>query len=76
MVKGRDTQLLISVFLDDAQSVVMGVKRSHEDERDIDFVRRVQMLNLSHGEVEERHIVLDFERAFRASHAFTAVVNL
>lgn len=73
MVKGRDTQLLIGIFLDDTQSVFMGVKRCHEDERNIDFVRRVQMLNLSHGEVEERHVVLDFERAFRASHAFTTV---
>lgn len=32
-------------------------------------MRRVEVLNLAHGEVEERHIVLDLERRLGASHA-------
>lgn len=46
----------------------MGIKGGHEDERDIDTLGCVEVLDLADGKVEECHVVFDLERALRASH--------
>lgn len=69
LIEGGNAQLLVRILLDDAEGVVVCVERRHEDERHIDLVGRVQVLDLTHGEVEEGHVVLDLESALCASHA-------
>ena len=68
LVEGGNAELLVSVLLDDAKGVVMGVEGGHKDEGNIDAVSRVQVLDLAHGEVEEGHVVLDLERALCTGH--------
>ena len=41
LVKSGDADLLVGVFLDNAEGIVVGVERGHEDERDIDTVSGV-----------------------------------
>ena len=59
LVEGGDTKLLVRILLDDSEGVLVGVERSHEDERDIHFIVGVQMFDLTNGQIEEGHIVLD-----------------
>lgn len=48
-------------FLNDPGRILIRVETVHQDERNIDFMGRVQMLNLSHGEVQESHSIPDFD---------------
>jgi len=68
LVEGGDANLLIGVFFDDTEGIVMGIEGSHEDERDIDTVGGVEMLDLTDGEIEEGHVVLYLESALCAGH--------
>jgi hypothetical protein len=44
LVEGQDVDVVVLVFLDNSSSVIIGVERVHEDERDIDTVSRVEVL--------------------------------
>ena len=68
LIEGSDSELLIGVFLDDAKRVLMRIERGHKDERDIDTLGGVEMLDLAHGKIEESHVVFDLKRALRTSH--------
>ena len=68
LVEGCDAKLLVRILLDDSESILVGVERSHEDEGDVHLVGGVQMLDLTHGQVEEGHVVLYFQSALSTSH--------
>ena len=68
LVEGGDTELLIRVFLDDAQCIVVSIERCHEDQRNVDFVGGVEVFNLTDGQVQERHVILDFKSGFSSGH--------
>ena|SRR6267154_6908801 len=68
LIERGDPELLICILLNDAECVFMRVKRGHQNERDIDTMRRVEMLNLAHGKVEKGHVVLDLKRRLRPGH--------
>ena len=68
LVEGRDSELLVGVFLDDTQGILMGIERGHEDEGYIDLVSRVEVLDLADSEIEESHVVFDLQGTFGASH--------
>ena len=68
LVEGGDADLLVGVFLDDTEGIVMGVERSHEDEGNIDTMGGVEVLNLTDGEIEEGHIVLYLESTLGTGH--------
>lgn len=70
LIECRDAKLLICVLLNNTQGVLMGVEGRHENEGNIDPVARVKVLYLTHGEVEEGHIILDFQCALGTSHAY------
>ena len=59
LVESGDTKLLVGILLDDSEGILMGVERSHEDEGNIHLMGGVQMLDLTDGQVEEGHVVLD-----------------
>jgi hypothetical protein len=44
LVKSQNVDVVVLVFLDNSSSVIIGVERVHEDERDIDTVSRVEVL--------------------------------
>lgn len=44
LVESQDVDVVVLVFLDNSGSVIIGVERVHEDERDIDTVSRVEVL--------------------------------
>lgn len=44
LVESEDLDVVVRVFLDDALGIVVGVEGVHEDEWDVDFVFRVEML--------------------------------
>jgi len=44
LVESQDVDVVVLVFLDDSSSVIIGVERVHENERDIDTVSRVEVL--------------------------------
>ena len=69
LIEGGDAELLICILLDDAQGVIVCVERGHEDERNVDMVGGVEVLNLAHGQIQERHVVLHFEGGFGSGHA-------
>jgi hypothetical protein len=71
LVESQDVDVVVLIFLDNSSSVIIGVERVHEDERDIDTVSRVEVLlcqpiphtqstttthlNLPNGQVKESH---------------------
>lgn len=74
LVEGGNAKLLVRVLLDDAESVLVGVERCHEDEGDVDAVSGVEVLDLTHGQVEESHVILDLEGTLRTSHACSSII--
>ena len=68
LIKGGDPELLICVFLYDSKRVLMGVKRGHEDERDIDTLGSVEVLDLADSKIEECHVIFDLECTLRTGH--------
>ena len=69
LVERGNADLLVGVLLDDAEGVVVGVERGHENEGHVDSAGSVEVLDLSDGEIEEGHVVLDLEGTLRAGHA-------
>lgn len=61
------------ILLDDGSGVVVGVEGVHEDERDVDVISAVEVLNLTDGEIEERHAITDLNDGLgtNASHGGT-----
>ena len=47
----------------------MGVERCHEDERYVNLMCCIQVLDLLHNKVQEGHPIFYLERAFRAVNA-------
>jgi hypothetical protein len=68
LVESRDPQLLVRVLLDNAKRVVVGVEGGHEHEWHIDLARGIEVLDLTHGQVEEGHVVLDLKGRLGTSH--------
>jgi hypothetical protein len=60
LVEGHDINVVALVFLDDVLSVVIRVEGVHENERDVDIVGAIEVLNLSDGQIEEGHAIADF----------------
>jgi hypothetical protein len=60
LVEGQNGNVVVLVFLNNAGSVVVRVERVHEDEGHVDPVLRVEVLDLAHRQVEEGHVVADF----------------
>ena len=48
----------------------MCIERGHEDERDINTLGSVEVLDLADGKVEECHVVFDLEGTLRTSHTY------
>ena len=72
LVEGSDAKLLVGILLDDSEGILMGVERSHEDEGDIHLIGGVQMFDLTDGQVEESHVILDLQSALRAGHSYSS----
>jgi len=68
LIEGGDPELLVCVLLYDSKCVLMRIKRGHEDERDIDTLGSVEVLDLADSEIEECHVVFDLECTLRTSH--------
>ena len=68
LVECRDADLLVGILFDDAECVLVCIERGHEDERDIDLVGGVEVFNLSDGQIEEGHVILDLEGALCTGH--------
>jgi len=61
LVEGHDINVMTLVFLDDVLGVVVCVEGVHENERDVDIVCAVEVLNLSDRQIEERHAITDLD---------------
>lgn len=68
LVECRNADLLVCILFDDAESVLVCVERGHKDERDIDAAAGVEVLDLSDGQVEECHVILDLEGTLCTGH--------
>jgi len=66
LVEGKDIDVVALVLLDDGGSVVICVEGVHENERDVNVVGTVQVLDLSDGKIEEGHAVTDFNNGLGA----------
>jgi hypothetical protein len=44
------------------------VERRHKDQRNVDFMGGIEVLNLAHGQVQESHVILDLESGFSSGH--------
>lgn len=67
LVEGEDIDVVALVLLNDGSGVVVCVERVHEDERDVDVVCAVEVLDLSHGKVEEGHTITDLDNGLGAN---------
>jgi len=67
LVESKDLDVVVGVLLNDTLSVVVGVEGVHENKRNVDFVLRVQMLDLPDTQVEESHSLTDLDRALRGT---------
>jgi hypothetical protein len=66
LVEGKDIDVVALVLLDDGGGVVICVEGVHENERDINVVGTVQVLDLSDGKIEEGHAVTDLNNGLGA----------
>ena len=69
LVESGDTELLVRVLFDDTKSIIVCVKRSHEDERDVYAAGCVEVFDLTDSQVKESHVVFDFESTFGTGHS-------
>ena len=70
MIEGGDTKLLVRILLDDPQGIFVCVERCHKDQRNVDFMGSVEVFNLAHSQIQEGHVILDFESGFSSGHAY------
>ena len=70
LVEGEDINIVALVLFDDVGGVIIGVERIHQDERDVDTVDSVQVLDLTNRQVQEGHALtnLDDRLGSDASH--------
>lgn len=59
LVEGHDVDVVALVLLDDVGGIGVGVERVHENERNVDVVGAVEVLNLADRKVEEGHTITD-----------------
>jgi hypothetical protein len=67
LVEGEDVDIVALVLLNNGSSVVVCVERVHEDERDVDVVCAVEVLDLSNGKVEEGHAITNLDNRLGAN---------
>lgn len=60
--------MLVRILLDDSQSIFVCVEGCHKDQRNVDFMGSVEVLDLAHSKVQERHFIFDFESGFGSGH--------
>ena len=60
LVEGDDVDVVTLVLLDDGLGVLVGVEGVHKNERNVDVVGTVEVLDLAHRQVEEGHALTDF----------------
>lgn len=66
LVEGKDIDVVALILLDNGGSVVICVEGVHKNERDVDVVGTVQVLNLPDGKIEEGHAVTDLNNGLGA----------
>jgi hypothetical protein len=54
---------VVGVLLNDTLRVLVRIERVHEHKGNVDLVFRVEVLDLAHGQVEERHAVANLDGA-------------
>lgn len=67
LVEGEDVDVVALVLLDDGRGIVVGVERVHQDERHVRVISAVQVLDLSHGKVQEGHAITDLNDGLGAN---------
>ena len=68
LVEGRNAKLLVGIFFDDTEGVLVRVEGRHKNKGHVDLVGCVEMFNLTDGQVKESHVIFDFKGTFGASH--------
>lgn len=68
MIEGSDAELLVRVLLDDPQGIFVCVERGHKDQRNVDFMGGIEVLDLAYSQIQESHVILDFESGFSSGH--------
>ncbi|SRR5258707_4716378 len=68
LIEGGDSKLLICVLLDNPKCILMRIERGHENERDVDALGSVKVLDLADSKIEECHVVFDLKCTFRTGH--------
>lgn len=69
LVEGEDVNVVALVLLDDVGGVLVGVEGVHEDEGHVDIVGAVEVLDLTDGQVKERHAIADLNDGLGADTA-------
>lgn len=59
LVEGDDVDVVALVLLDDRLGVLVGVEGVHENKGNVDVEGTVEVLDLAHRQVEERHALTD-----------------
>lgn len=67
LVEGEDIDVVSFILLNDSSSVVVGVEGVHKNERNVDVVCVVKILNLTDREIEERRSVTNFDDGLGAN---------
>jgi hypothetical protein len=78
LIESGDPKLLVCIFLDYAKPnssldcvsakrnqysrVLMSIETCHKNQRHVDTMSRIEMLNLSNRKIKKSHIVFDFQR--------------
>ena len=66
LVEGQDVDVVALVLFDDVLRVVVRVEGVHQHKRHVDVVRAVQVFDLSHRQVQERHAVAHLDHRLGA----------
>eukprot|EP00128_Syssomonas_multiformis_P005340 Colp12_sorted_trinity150504_noHs@14581 len=69
LVERQNVDSVVRVLLDNALGLLVCVERVHEKKRDIGVISFVQLLDLADGQVQESHIVTNFNSTLRTSAA-------
>lgn len=70
LVERHNLHVMVRVLLNDTRRIVVRVERVHQDEWYVHIIRAIQVLNLTHGHIEERHTLAYFNHTLwaRAAH--------
>ena len=69
LVEGGDAELLIRILLDDPQGIIVCVERRHKNQRNVDLMGGIEVLDLAHGQIQECHVIFDFESGLGSGHS-------